>query len=421
MVIRAAQSEVFVEVFPVITENLPTFYAWGLNAPDDQAAELGQKLAHRLRIRTHGHWIYARGRLVTDAQRTRTEMIEFLKTLWESDDEVFKAICGIDADETFKETAQTVADLIAFGVDDDLRKPILEILRADRRVIRSALVEREHGICGWVVDGKPAISITLHSRLVSAYSLPQYIKQRVQRTEDLIDLPVRDKTSTLRGTITGIVGPLGDFREVLASQASREETKAYIAQAPDDELIVQVTATNRRNYNYMVSLLEIVVGTAQFERLEVDGQEALSNLQIQPSPRYEVVQKIAQLFGNLGYISAEPYSFAQSPQHFVADLDNDPNIRAKLAKGVTCTCSPKDVLNALGRAEPFRRSPSIPKGTKLRIGVLNLIGGKQSIQDYLREISQQLGRIGFPVEFTGAQRPSAKSRREMDTAVRTLN
>ena len=76
--------------------------------------------------------------------------------------------------------------------------------------------------------------------------------------------------------------------------------------------------------------------------------------------------------------------------------------------------------NILHKAEPFRRSPTIPQGTKLRIGVLNLIGGKQDVQDYLRDISQQLFSIGFPVEFTGAQRPSPSSRREMEVAIGTL-
>ncbi len=421
MVATVTQAEVFAEVFPILMENLPALHAWSLNASKDQVAELGRKLAHRLRIRTRGHWIYAQGRLVTDAKRTREEMIDFLKTLWKADDEVFKAIRGVDEDTTFAATPQTIADLIAFGVEDDLRQPILDILRTDRRVIRNALVEREHRVRGWVVDGKPVISITLRSRLVSALSLLQYIKQKVQRLDDLVGLPVRDKTSTLHGTITGIVGPLEDFRDGLIAKASRTEMKQRIAAAPSDELVVQVTTNNRRPWDYIVSVLEIVVGTAQFERLQIDGQEALPNMQIPPAPRYDVVYMIAKLFADLGYIDIKPYSFAQHPHHFAIDLDSGLSIRAKLAKGITCECSPKDVLNTLHRAEPFRRSPTIPKGTKLRIGVLNLIGGKQAIHDYLRDISQQLTGIGFPVEFTGALRPSAKSHREMETAIVTLN
>ena len=420
MVAPVVQAEVFVEVFTIRTENIPDLIAWKLNAPKSQVVELGRKLAHRLRIRTKGHWIYAQDRLVTDAKRTRQEMMDFLKTRWESDDEVFKAIRGVEQDGTFAAVPHTIADLIAFGVEDDLRKPILDILRADRRVIQNAVVEREHSVRGWVVGGEPVISITLRSRLVSAMSLPQFIKQKVQRIDDLNGLPVRDKTGTLRGLITGIVGPLEDFRDGLLAKTTRDEMKKRITEAPDDELIVQVTTSNRKNWDYIVSVLEIVVGTAQFERLQIDGQEALPNMQIQPSPRYEVVNRIAKLFADLGYINVKPYSLAEYSNRFAVNLDSELNIRAKLANGKTCACSPKDVLNALHKAEPFRRSPTIPQGTKLRIGVLNLIGGKQDVQDYLRDISQQLFSIGFPVEFTGAQRPSPSSRREMEAAIGTL-
>src|SRR5690606_23955837 len=101
----------------------------------------------------------------------------------------------------------------------------------------------------------------------------------------LIDLEVADKTSTLKGVVVGIVGTLATERDRLLLLTQREEMQQLIAEAPDDELVVQVSTGRTHPYNYIISALRIVLRTEYFRRFGVDAQEALSALTLEPQLR----------------------------------------------------------------------------------------------------------------------------------------
>lgn len=420
MTATSSKTDTLVEVFSVLTKNLPTLIAWTLDAPAEEMTLLGQKLAHRLRLRQGSHWVWAQNRLITDASLTQNDFTEFLKTLWANDDEVFKLIRKLTRDTHFKPVLQTLADFVAFGVTTDLDVKIREILRQHRLTIRNAIVERDYEVQGWDVDGQPAISITVFSHIISATTLPRYISTQVQSSEDLIGLKVKDRTSNLRGEITQVVGTVGDHQETLLAKASRDVMKKLITEAPDNDLVLHIKTGPQKGYDYPASALNIIASTAQYSRLQIDGQDSLKALQIQPSPRYRIVSQIAKLFSDLEYIDASPFSVATAPQRFDSNLDARLGIKAKLGDGFTCDCNPQTVLNALRKHPVFRRSSNLVGDTAMRVAVLNLIGDKSSIPAYLKEIRKQLGEIHFKVDFTRAERPSPKSYREMEEAIDRL-
>jgi hypothetical protein len=420
MIQTPTKTDALVEVFPVITDNLPSLTTWKLDAPSEQWTLLGQKLAHRLRLRQGSHWIWAQDRLITDATLKQEDLMEFLKSLWSDDDEAFKVIRSLTFDREFTPLVQTLADFVAFGVATDLDKRIRDLLRNHRTVIRNANVERDYEVQGWDINGWPAVSITVFSHIIASITLPQYIKTQVQDTNDIIGLMVKDRTSNLRGEITQIVGTVVDHRETLMARASREVMKKLIDTAPDNDLVLHIKSSNQKSYDYPASTLSIIASPAQYNRLGIDGREALSALQIQPAPRYNWITEIAKFFGQLGYINEEPLSFSNSPGHFDMNLDTQLGIKAKLGDGFTCECNPQTVLNALRKHPPFQRAPKLPAETPIRIAVLNLIGQKEQIQHYLAEIRKQLNEIYFRVDFVGAERPSAQSYREIDVAIDKL-
>jgi hypothetical protein len=420
MVVATVKQDVFTEVYPIIVENLPLLAAWRLDAPENDAAMLGQKLAHRLRIRQRSRWIWSQGHLITDAVLQPSEAMDFLKALWSEDDEAFKLIRSMRVNASLKPSIQSLADFVAFGVVTDLDKSIRELLRKYRATIRNATVERDYEVQGWNVDGKPAISVTVYSHIISATTLPKYISTKVQKLDDIVGLLVGDKMSNLRGEISEIVGTLADHRQTLIDKSSRESMKKFIAEAPDNDLVVHIRTSAQKGYDYPSSALKIIASTAQYHDLEINGQEALSALQIKPAPRYEMVQQIVALFGQLGYISTQPYNTSDYPKHFLQGLDEKLNIKALLGNGVTCECNPLAVLNALRKHPLYRRSDLIAENAPMRLAVLNMIGDNPSIPKYLNEIRKVLSEIRFKVEFTGAERPSPKVRLEIEKAVEQI-
>src|SRR5260221_3559079 len=142
------KTKVIFDVYPIKNDGLPPLTGWVIHAPEEDAAELGRKFAHRIRVKLEKRAIWSQNRLVTDMVQKTDDLMVLLRKLWEEDDDVFKKIRSVGTDNTFSPTARTQADFVAFGVAEDHRKEIRKILDAHRRSIRNATVERYHDIRG---------------------------------------------------------------------------------------------------------------------------------------------------------------------------------------------------------------------------------------------------------------------------------
>src|SRR5262249_30241383 len=152
------------------------------------------------------------------------------------------------------------------------------------------------------------------------------------------------------------VGTMAEQRDNLLARASRDEMKALIRKAPEDDLILHVRTNSGKSYDYPASALQMIATTEQYTKLDISGQDALGNLQISSDPRRSIVQEIASLFARLGYIEAEPFNSETRPERFMLDLDSRLGINARLGNNVTCRCDPQRVLSALHKAPPYRRA-----------------------------------------------------------------
>lgn len=419
MGIAVSQQELFTEVFPVKTGSIPTLSSWQIRVGNQETVSLGWKLAYRLGRLVGGHWIWAEGKLVSDTTVSQDEMNRTLQQIWNDPSVDFGNVRGITLLSDWNPHTLTIADFVAFGLAGDLQRTIEARLGQHRRNLNNAYVERDYSVRGWEVDGHPAVSISVFSQVVYTTPFQVFVNAR-HDLDELLGLLVKDKTSTLKGEIVEIVGPLSDHRTRLLSYTKRDPMIAILQNAPDDELVVKVKPVSNDGYDYPVSALQLVIRTKDYERLAIDGQAVLSELQIKPDQRSRLVGEVAQILRTRDLLEDTPYRASQFPECFLTSEDIGFEPAARLGDGYITSCDSRAVLRALVDHPPYRRESSLSNGKPIRISVLNLIGGMQDIPNYMRDIRHRLRTIHFDVDFVGAERVATPSAAALENAIDRL-
>lgn len=418
MVLQTPVHELFSELYLVDTARLSRFYAWRIETHASEITSLGRKLAYRLSRLVGGHWIWAENRLVTDKNLTQSQVKDLLASIWGDSSARFKDVNSLQPDLSWEPLPETVAEFVAFGLCSDLERSLTHQMSKHRRTLRNAVVNRIYDLHGWNVNGQAALSISVSSQIISTKPFGDFAASVPQ--EDLRGMMVKDKTSTLKGEIINIVGRLGVHRQRLLGFTKRDAMRHILENAPDDEMVVRVQTASREGYDYPVSALQLIVRTQDYEMLGIDGQAALSILQMKPVTRTTLVTEIAEHIHAQGWISAIPIGSDAFPNAFLNSDDIGLKSLARLGDGFVTNCEPRNILSALQSHPPYK-SPSYPdERTIIRIGVLNLIGDNPSIPKYLDQLRQQFRDIHIDVAFTGAARPQVGSSSELQSAVSQL-
>src|SRR5579859_5405549 len=220
------------EIFQVIEENLPPLFAYQLvTRGSAHQVRAGRKLADRLMRTFTGHWVWTDEVIVTDGSQDRVAIEQALQTIRSNEKDVFKDLVGVKLLENWQPSPIAIAEFVAYGLFSDLSSTIqaalLPIIDLDGR----ATVEREAEIRGWVVKGKPAISISIESRVIFRDDLKSYFRQ-LQSPDELLGMFVVDKVRydtghPMKGEIVGYDGQLDIevSRQELLDIAKREGSR----------------------------------------------------------------------------------------------------------------------------------------------------------------------------------------------------
>jgi len=418
MALQTPVREVFSEFFLINLPHIPTLNAWRLETHAVESTSLGRKLAYRLTKLAGGHWIWTEGLLVTDAVLKEHQIAEFLHTIWTDPSARFKDVNALYPENEWNAAAETVGEFVSFGLCSDLERVLNSLLAKRRRNLQNAIVERTYDLSGWNVAGQPALSISVSSQIISTTSFTDFALRIPQ--DDLKGMMVKDKTSTLKGEIINIVGRLGDHRQRLLGFTKRDVMRRLLETAPDDEMVMRVQTASREGYDYPVSALQLIVRTQDYTLLGIDGQAALSALQIKPIDRMALVSEIAKQVQSQGWIQDTPIGSHQFPAAFLTAEDVGVKPLAKLGDGYTTSCEPRNILSALRSHPPHRALVSGQEQSSIRVGVLNLIGNNPEIPKYLDQIRQQFHNVRIDITFTGAARPQHGSSSELHSAISQL-
>lgn len=403
----------FTEIFPVNIESLPKLFIYRINVSGGEYSTIGGKLAYRLKRTFSGNWAWAGGRIIGDSHLADSEIMKVVETLWSEQPNIFRGLRSVTEDNSWQITPQAIADYTARGLLSDIEAKIRNILQAKKQDLGRAVVERVYEIRGWDVRGTPAVSISISSRLVLKEELKSY-SARVP-SQDLIGLQVADKTSTLKGEIVEIVGPLSGERTRLLTFTQREEMQKIIIDAPDNELVVSVNTWGQNEYDYAVSALRIILRMEYLRQFNVNPQSALKALRIEPDQRSKIVADVAKIAKDSSFIGGS-YNTQSHPQLFKT---NPFLSQVKFAGGVTRNYDERTLLNDLQRNGVYKIAPQFQSGNPIRVGIIN--GLDQNTPDqYWGQIVSKLKAVHFNSEVVATVRISDGTRIELENAIHHL-
>lgn len=416
----------FVEMFPIATSAPLTAY----RVLGEES--VGGKLAYHLRLRLPGAWVWLSSRLITDEPPNPVELMMALDNLRESHPDTFGGVEGVEEDYGWRPDPHLIADFVVRGPVATLESTIRQALTgAGGSKLGEMRIERESRITGWEVGGKPALSISIQTRLVYPQELSEYAKG-LKSNKELIGLWVADRTSTLRGEIVEVVGKLKKERARLIDIASREKMREILRAGDNAEPVVRVQ-TGRSTYDYTASALSLLITADTAERFGLDGRQVDGVLRLKPAMRASLVKATADVLKQHGILpeaQSAAFNHQNAPELFSTSVPR-PMLRfgsgagSKTAIGKPIkptTPSRKYDPHKLGydaaacgtyaRLEAFMNGP-------IRAAVVNTLD--EPIDDFIEALRRKLkSDFAFDVDLARERKIKTLSKSTLDSAIKVL-
>jgi hypothetical protein len=409
--------QLFAEVFPVQTATMPKLHAYKLDIQRGDWATIGGKLAYRLRRAYGGQWIWTRDgdRLITDTPQAVEQIQTIVEALWSEHPDVFGGLHGVLFDPVWYARPQAVADIVARSFFDIVHPQIMQILARRGADLGAVRVERVYDRRGWVMQTKPAISLSISSRLIAKQDVSAELRH-LHNPDDLIGTWVADKTSTFKGEVVAITGRVRDHRARLLKLTQREDMAAIIEQSADEDWVLVV---GKQRYEYVASALNIIVRMGDLARFRINGPQAIKALRISPQARTDIVKEIASLAKSYGLIE-NAYSAQRAPHLFLTrdDVDDIPALR--LGNGQVYQGDPQGLMQALRRHGVYRRATHMaqPNATLRIVRIVSTVAALRA--DFWDQLAVQLKNLAFNVEYVGDEVVNATTRGTFEHALDTL-
>jgi hypothetical protein len=406
-------NQFFSEIFPVEAGALPKLSAYRLLADLPDLAPIGATLAQSMTTAFGGVWLWADNRLLTSAQPNPAKLLMTFDSLKAPKTSPLHKVKGLEEDYQWQPSAAIVAEFCAWGLLETLRPRIDQALAATAMRVRSARIERDHRAYPWVVDGQPAISFSIRSRLVFDPDLPTYAGLFADPAQ-MIGTKVIDQQSRAQGTITGISGAIADFRAELLALTQRDWMRDLLKNAPKDELVVNVTMSSNRAYDYPASALRVPIALDDPRRHLVKSHRAPVELPQKPQARAQMVKVVADLVKAERFIG-DAYSTRTKPDLF--SIQDNP-VEIVYGGNRTRAYDPQQLYSdfrtfgAYWWRERFQTEP-------LRIGLLNTFAAPT--EDFIEAMKRAVERdFQFRLEVVRERKVRVISQSNLESAVRVL-
>lgn len=387
----ANQNALFVEIFPINKSSLPQLTAYSL----DGDSRVGGKLVYRLKKIFPGHWAWASGLVVTDSPQDLKKIMKVVQALWSEQPEIFKGLRSINGVPNWQPDSRAIGEFVARGLLADAERKIRNILSKEKKDLGKAYIERVYDLRGWVVNGDPAISVSISSRLVLKQDLRSYAK--TIEDAELIGLRVADKTSTLKGELVKIVGPLEMERQRLLALTQREEMQKLLTDSPDTDLVVAIS-NGRDEYDYPIGALRIILYPEYFKRFGIDSRKALATLRIEPKLRAEVVKSVADIVTQTGYIE-RAYSSRIGDKRVFRQISHPTRVKFGDNRGVPY--NERAIISNLRNKGLYRIAAEFRNGNPIKIGILSALQNDGAHIDFWQEIEKGLHSLRFSIHKLG--------------------
>ncbi|RAQ98378.1 Piwi domain-containing protein [Thermogemmatispora tikiterensis] len=399
------------EIFPLNREALPPLVGYLLDlTTHDDPAMIGGKLAYDLRRRTGGHWFWSRSsrHLVSDQLCTAEQLKQLCRDLWSTPSGVFGGLRTIQLEEQWQAGPGEQADYVALGLADELAEELKQALQPFHEELPPALqIWRIYHLRGWLVQGEPAISLSVSSQPVLKQDLWSFCQSFSWQTlseleEHIRDLRVKAKEGDLCGSIARVTGKVATERQRLLALATREPSRRRLEQARDEEAVVLVATASGKGYEYPLSGLRIVVQPGDYERLGLNGCQVHSRLHLSPARRAAMIRSLSQPLQQRKLIKSAAYSTQRTPRLFQhgTDLGFVPRLRVGQDQIIEHKDS-GEVITGLKRYGFYRPAPSLADRRTLRLGLVSTRDlRKEEAASFARLLGKAFKLFQAPVQFS---------------------
>ncbi len=402
----------FVEVFPIAEGAVRGLAAYALEMTDSTLPHsAGGKLAYRLRRAFPGHWVWANGKLITDQPRTAIELTITLDGL-KTEGDPFKRVAAVLPLERWQPSPHDAAQFVIRALLPDHEDALRKALTGTGLKLQNAIIQRDWRAQPWVIEDFPALSLSVLSYVYYHHLLNKYA-QEADDLKTLVGLHVADNTSSMRGEIIAISGPLGEHRARLLELTRRPVMQTLLRKAPDDEPVVRVLSGDNE-YEYAASALKIAPRPAEMERFGINPAQASTAQHIKPVLRAQMVRTISDVLKHAGLIG-NAFNARQFPDLFLrATFEANLRFANNRVRPYNADTLGTDYQTG-GTFRRAKRYDSAP----VNIALINALG--EVVDDFMEALRRSISKdYGFEINVVRERKVRVVSEKNLQTAVRDV-
>lgn len=396
---RDIETYYLADAFTINVDRIPRLYAYDITVGRTDISVIGGKMSYQLNNHLKGTWVWTSTRKIISDERVPTDQISVLiKELWNKYPETFKDLRKIDEIPNWNPSPLDVADYVVRGRLRGIERELQKEFQREEKHFGRAYIRRIAETRSWVVFDEPAISISISSQVIYKDDLKSYY-QRYNDPEKIKELWVVNKTGSLKGQITETVGELKDQRVRLLSLTSKPEMEVILQRAPDQELVVEVSA-GKNSYEYTLSALQIIVRSPDYKRLELDSRVIQKHLRIAPNIRSSIAGKVRSKIGNL---IKDCYNSRSNSDLFLdmESLGFEPVLIFGGDKKIRH--NDQTIYKHLLTHGIYKKADSFIEDNTLRLGILDLAHSNK-LDEFLNRLTRDLQKLDFRLDLVSQKR-----------------
>ncbi|OQY47022.1 MAG: hypothetical protein B6242_05925 [Anaerolineaceae bacterium 4572_78] len=402
---------IFADIFPIKTDILPQLFAYSLQASDKELYKIGGKLPYRLKSYFGKQWAWTSGIIVSTMYQDKIQLHEFLQNLWQNKPDPFQNLHEIIPITDWQATPKAMADFVSNGMlrNSKITEKIRRVLRKNSVNLANASIERDYTIRGLVVQGQPAVSISVFSNMLYKKDLNQHVCT-IAQPDEIIGMWVQVKIQHFKGEIIKIVGTVAEHSERLLHSSRDPKMQRLIQQAADDELVVKIK-TGQKEYDYVASALKIVLKFEYLSRFGLDSQQVVKQIRLSPHDRYKLVHEISQSIKK----DMKSYNSENNPELFLCGHDIDFNPKIRLGNNQVFEWQEKKLWAYLKKHGLYKQADTFKK-EPIKIGFIDVRRNQQKTIFYKR-LRHELKTLNFNIELIGSEKLPTPSRLQFEKEI----
>ncbi len=357
-----------------------------------------------------GFWVWSNRRLITDAPPNPVKLIMALDAARAEQPKNFQAVETVEEDFHWQPTPEEIADYVVRGPVSQIEALILEALSRTVYTIRNTRVQREYRLRTWAVNGAPALSVSVVSRLLYEPDLQAYL-ETLEAPSGIVGLWVADKTSRLQGEVVKLVGLLDEHRDRLIELSQRGDMRQIVTEAPGNHWVVRVLAGSRE-YDYVTDALDLVIRPEDISQFTINQQQIEKALHLKPAMHAQMIKLVSDVLKDAKLIT-NAYSTQNAPELFRSEA---PQTSLSFGNGRVRPYQPDKLdadFNDAGAYRPHNAA------NPLRVVVINTLSDEVDL--FLEALKRSLERdYQLKLEVVRERNMRVISQANLESAVRLL-